>query len=162
MKGIIVGFFLLLIALTGVYVFGLREMYRDHGRDILIAFGVPIDDTIQMHVCVPIGTYMKDPPRLGPNDRLLIREWVEEHYQLCDDSEQRLPLERYGSSGLLEDARAATAAEFFLMVTLKKGQDYTLDFVPKVREPDRYRYEFTAPSEPQDPLLTSFLPVTED
>ena len=59
----------------------------------------------------------------------------------------------------MADANAAGAPKFCLTAELKKGADYTFDFIPIVAESKRYRYAFTAPSEPQAPWRLTFAPV---
>ena len=159
MKTLFSGLGVLFVLLTGVYVFLIREMYADHGHSILVAFGIPDQDTIQMHLSVPILTYRRDPPRPGPKDLPLIKEWIEDHYILRNAAGERTKLQRHGSSGLVEQSRASSAAEFFLMATLKKGTSYTLDFIPILGESNRYRYEFTAPHEPEEVFSRIFVPV---
>ena len=162
MKTLFIGVGLLFVLLIGVYVFFMRELYADHGHSILVAFGVPDKESIQMHLSVPILTYRRDPPRLGPKNLPLIKEWVEEHYILRDEAGKRTMLKRIGSSSMVEQSRAASAAEFFLFASLEKGRKYTLDFVPIVRETKRYRYEFTAPHEPDEVFSRVFVPVEDE
>ena len=45
---------------------------------------------------------------------------------------------------------------------MKQGKNHTLDFIPKVSEPNQYRHAFTAPSEEQDPWHMHFELFEED
>ena len=105
---------------------------------------------------------MRDAPRLGPGDRPLISQWVDDHYILRDESGERIRLKRHGSSSLIAKSRAAISSEFFLITTLKQGKNYALDFIPHVSEPNQYRHAFTAPSDEQDPWHMHFELFEED
>ena len=162
MKALAVGFGVVIALAFGLHWFLLREMNKDLGRNVLVAFGIPEEGEIQMHLSVTTGTYMRDPPRLGPHDRPLVLEWIDEHFSLHDDSGTRLRLKRHGSSGLLAKSKATISSEFYLIANLQQGKEYTLDFVPEVRRGDKYRHVFTAPSEGTDPWHLHFEPFEEE
>ena len=86
-------------------------------------------------------------------------EWVEGHYQLSDESGKRITFERWGSDALIDKSRASSSTEQYLVGTLAKGRDYVFDYVPHIDKPQRYRLEFTAPSEGKDPWHQKFVLV---
>ena len=53
-----------------------------------------------------------------------------------------------GTSALLQD-RAAGVPDFAVNAVLVKGKKYSCEFIPVVDEGRRYRWEFTAPTEPK-------------
>jgi len=155
------------IAITLAIVAGLahtlilKKMYADHGHDILIAFGAPSGETIQMHTAVKYRMVMRDPVQQDDQGRFLWNEWIEAHFRLRDESGKRLGLRRSGSSSLVEKSRAAAAADFFLITSLTKGQNYTMDFIPEMDKPQVYRHTFSAPHDAKDVWHEKFLPVTD-
>ena len=128
---------------------------------VCMAYSEEGNDKILVHLAVSIGMYRKDPPRFGPTGIPLNREWVDEHFQLYDDSGNRIPIEKWGSDSLIDQSRAALAPELYLVAILKKGKDYVYEYVPDIRKPEKYRREFSAPQAGQDPWHEKFLLVDE-
>ncbi len=162
MRSVVIAGLLFVVLATGIHMLFLREMGKDQGREVLVAFGVPMGDTIQMHVGIKVGVLFRDPPRVDAKGRRLLKEWVAEHFFLREKSGERVNMKRLGTSAMIESARAAAAVEFSLEATLKQGAEYTLDFTPDTTEPKRYRYEFTAPSEEEEAWHKKFLPAEEE
>jgi hypothetical protein len=65
---------------------------------------------------------------------------------------------RLGWSTLISDDKAKAVPEFYMKFVLKKGQQYTLDYTPRVqKDPNvKYRYSFAAPSGPQEMTRATF------
>jgi len=162
MRGIIILAVLLGVLVTGGYTFLQHQMMRDQGRLIPVAFGVVGNGTIEMHVAISDTMTLRDPPQVASRGRILWKEWVEGHFVLRDDSDNRVAMRRLGTSALMMNSNAAGSPKFCLAATLKQGADYTLDYIPKSGASKRYRYAFTAPSEPQDVWRLNFEPVEGD
>ena len=162
MRGTFIFLGLFGVVIIGGYTFLQHQMVRDRGRLIAVAFGVPAGDTIQMHVAVSDMMTLRDPPQTTPKGVILWKDWVSEHWVLRDDSGERLDLRRLGMSALMMDSNAAGSPKFCMTATLKQGADYTFDFIPITAKSERYRYAFTAPSEPQDVWRMNFKPVEDD
>ena len=109
-------------------------------------------DKILVHLAVTMGMYRKDPPRFSPTGRPLVREWVDEHFQIYDDSENRLHIEKWGSDSLIDSSRAAVAPELYLVATLDKGKDYVFEYVPDISKPEKYRRELVTAVLPCPPI----------
>lgn len=74
---------------------------RNQDRVLRVAFGVPHRDEIQLHVAVPPMVSERDPPQLNKYFVQLWEDWVEEHFQLVDESGKKIDLSRIGASGLI-------------------------------------------------------------
>lgn len=164
MKSVLVVGVILVGIMVGAQMFLLREINRDHGRDVLVAYDGAFDgNKIVMHLSVPVGVVVKDPMIEDEEGNKMTRqEWVDLHYILYDSNGVRLPLQVGGSSALLSKSRASIAAEFFLFADLERGGEYVFDFVPIIGEANTYRYEFTAPTGSRDSYHAKFLPFEED
>jgi hypothetical protein len=124
------------------------EVVKDQGHLLAVAFGVPQDGKMQMHIGVGPRIAIVDPPELNERNAPMWDKWEQDHYQLFDASGQRVPLDRMGTSALMDGQAAAGAPDFVLWAPLEIGARYHLDFVPVVAEGKRYRHEFTVPGEP--------------
>jgi len=161
MKGIVILIiFLCICAFIGSMLLT-REVMRDPGVPLAVAYGMPGDDTIQIHVGVPPLVPVADPLDNNIEDASSWEEWVDLHFQLSDVAGNRIPLTRIGTSGLMLDEKAAGAPEFVLWAEVKKGERYLLDFVPIRAEGKRYRLSFTAPLESKKVGRPAFEPVPE-
>ena len=163
MKGVIIFSLMFFTGAGLLHTFFLREMWSDQGHDILMAFGAPRGDTIQMNLSITFRMVMTDPPRVDEkkDQSAIMKEWVAEHFQLRDESGEVVRLQRMGMSAMLINHRAARAADSYLGAELKQGQKYVMEYVPRTAEAKRYRFEFMAPLEPEEPWHKKFLPVEE-
>ena len=162
MRGIVILAVLLGVLVTGGYTFLHYQMMRDQGRLIPVGFGTAGEDTIEMHLAISDMMTVRDPPQAASRGRVLWKEWVEGHFVLRDDSGNRVAMRRLGTSALMMDSNAAGAPKFCLAATLKQGANYTLDYIPKSVGSNRYRYAFTAPSEPQEVWRARFKLVEDE
>lgn len=138
------------------------EAMKDRGHLLAVAFGVPQDGNMQMHIGVGPRIAMVDPPEINERNRPMWNKWETDHYQLFDAAGQRIPLARMGTSALMDGQAAAGAPDFVLWAPLKIGAQYHLDFIPIVADGKRYRHEFTVPDEPRKVGRKTFAFVEED
>jgi len=161
MKGIfgLIGFLCLCVFIGSVLLS--REVVRDPGRQLAVAYGVPMGDEIQVHLAVPPRVPMIDARDKDPEKVLTWSEWVDLHFQLRHTDGTQVPLRRMGTSALMLDQRAAGAPEFVVWAEVKKGEDYEFDFMPIMAEAKAYRLEFTAPMDEKKVGRPTFALVTE-
>ncbi len=164
MRGVIILAAVIVVVGAVLHTVYLDVLYRDEGPDVLVAFGVPAKETIQMHVGIRSGMLRQDPPRMARKGKKLLREWIGEHFVLRDKSGERVQMGRLGTSAMINESRASSAVEFSLTADLKKGEEYTLDYIRVLStvKPKRYRYAFTAPSEAEAVWHKRFPPVEEE
>jgi hypothetical protein len=112
-----------------------------------VGFGEPRGDHVEFNFAVSMMMPRRDPPKLH-NGVVLWNEWVADHFTVQSDDGERLTLRRSDFSKAIPSQVAGTP-EFFLIGTLESGVAYTLEYVPLLGEPERYRYEFVAPTEPR-------------
>jgi hypothetical protein len=110
-----------------------------------IAYGKPGANGIEMHIVIGVVTANLD--RTSKDGRLLSwEEWIATHFELKDAGGNTLVLERRNNSNAIQQNQVIGTQEFFLVAALKPGQDYTLEYIPELKNPGRYRCAFTAPS----------------
>ena len=114
-----------------------------------VAYAAVGDETLEMQIGVPPLTPLADPPDYNERSIPKWDEWNERHFQLRDDAGKIIPLRRMGTSALFIGEVAAGVPEFVLCADLKKGANYSCDFIPIVAKGKKYRYSFTVPAEPQ-------------
>ncbi len=151
MKAIVILAVILVILGAGIWGYIMRESMRDQGCWVACAYGNDEDSNIEMHVMIEMGMVVRDRPRLDDKGEPLWNEWISDHFDLRDASDEAVPFTRIGWSSLIDDEKSFAVPEFYAKYTLQKGSKYTFDFVPSVRvEKQRhYRYCFTAPGEPK-------------
>jgi hypothetical protein len=150
MKGVIV----LAVVIGGiglvVNLFFSREMTRDRGVDLAIAWVSLGPDNVEMQIGVGPMVPLRDPPEINPNTGAALWDaWEKAHYQVRDENGTEVRLRRVGTSAMFLDSKAAGNPEFILTASLRKGGKYTCDHVPVLAEQKRYRYSFTVPPETQ-------------
>jgi hypothetical protein len=162
MRGIVILGVILMVLGAGVWWFFMHETMKDPGNWVGLAFGNPEESSIEMHLPVELMTVTRDRPRVNDRGDPLWDEWISQHFDLRDASGESVPFAQAGWSPLISEAKNKVVAEFYVKCTLQKGAKYTIDFIPRARtQPkNRYRYVFTAPSEPQDMKRMLFEPVT--
>jgi len=150
MKGVI-GLAFVVVAIGVVAnMFFTRELMRDQGLPLAIAWGATTSETVEMQIGVGPLIPVRDPPEINPNTgNAMWVEWEKAHYQIRDESGGEVPLRRMGTGALFLDSKAAGNPEFILCANLKKSAKYSCDFVPVLAENKRYRYSFNAPRESQ-------------
>ena len=162
MKMVLVLLGLVVAAVFVVNMTLLREVTRDQGKNLLMAYSEEGSDKMLVHLAVSIGMYRKDPPRFSSRGEPLNREWVDDHFQLYDASGKRVPIEKWGSDSLIDKSRASLAPELYLVAILDKGKEYVYEYVPVLSKPEKYRHEFSAPPAGQDPWHGKFLLIEEE
>lgn len=162
MKGIIglLGF-IAVVAFVGSMALS-REAVRDQGRLLAVAFGVPKDDAMQMHLGVPALVPVVDPPEVNARRTPLWNQWIKGHFQLRDELGTGLRLRKKGTSRLMVGETAAGDPSFVVWAELRKGGQYTCDYVPIVGDGKRYRYSFIVPKQPGKVKRRRFHSVTDE
>lgn len=110
-----------------------------------IAFGEPTKDVISVHVPIQVTMVRTEGPKLR-NGVVQWFEWIDEHFDLRDDRGERVNLKKLEFSSLIT-SRDVAAPEFFIGAKIKPGEKYTFAYIPFVGGSQRYRHEFTAPSD---------------
>lgn len=163
MKTLVVLFILGLVAFGAIYWLTMKAS-EDPGYSFALAFGLPDDQgNIEMHVIIYGRTVRIDPPRLDPKTGVeLWSEWVTKHFDLRDDKGANVAFMRHGGSAVItgKDVGAGTP-DFYLIAKVKKGANYVFDYLPTPVDGERFRYNFTAPTDPQPVKRPLFPPVTE-
>ena len=77
--------------------------------------------------------------------KVLWEEWVDQHFDLRDHNSVKSKMGMRKHSDLIPPAQVVGTPEGYLICKLKRGQTYSLDYVPKRAEPKRYRHVFVAP-----------------
>jgi hypothetical protein len=146
MKGLLV-MLALAIVFAGVVVWwSSAQLEADPGEYIALAFGNPAEDEIQIDVAVSIAMPRREGPRVDQRSGAVYwQEWVDEHFDLRDDSAAKVRLMRSGSSRLMSDREVAGSPEFYLTGKLRPNAHYTFDYIPILADGLRYRYDFIAP-----------------
>ena len=143
------------VILIGACCFGGWYLYRqateDPGLPISLAFGNLNEGEVELHVVVSIGMVATEGLRAlvlsdGAPSRQTWDEWIAEHFDLHDDSGQRVQLRRDGHSSLISDQQAHNP-EFYLVGKLLVGVNYTFDYIPRRDWNIHHRQRFTAPAE---------------
>ncbi|HUU85821.1 MAG TPA: hypothetical protein VM243_20175, partial [Phycisphaerae bacterium] len=83
-----------------------------------------------------------------------------DHFQLTDPEGQAVTLRRQQNSNLMKGTRGTP--DFFLAADLTPETQYTLEYVPRVADGNRYRYTFTAPTELTAFKRYTFEPVVQE
>jgi len=149
----------LLAALAFViwYAIG-SKMSEDAGEAVPIAFAAPSKDVVMVEIAVSMFSYKNDGPR-QINGRFQTKdEWVKDHFELKDASGNAVPLRRAEFAKALPSNVAGTP-EFYLQADLKPGGSYAFDFIPYVDAGQRYRHQFTAPTDKFEADRVLFKPV---
>ncbi len=157
MKAVIVGL-VIVAAVGGAFYYFFAAVNADPGFAIPLAIGAPVAGEVELNVAVSMLMPRREGPKLG-NAGLLWDEWVADHFDLRDESGNKIPLIRSNFSQLIPDRKAGGTPEFFLTTKLKPGQRYTFDYIPFVPAP-RYRYAFTAPIAPKEAVWEDFKPYS--
>jgi hypothetical protein len=149
MKGIVILIILLAIGAFFVSMSLTREGFRDQGEALAVAFAAVTDETVEMQIGVPTLIPLADPPDYNEQSVPKWDEWNEKHFQMRDEAGKIISLRRIGTSALFIGEVAAGVPEFVLCADLKKGANYSCDFIPIVAKGKKYRYSFTVPTESQ-------------
>lgn len=148
----------LAVVLTlGVVVLSLGGRYGMQQQLLLpVAFGVPGEGTMELHIGVDPAVVTADPLEVLPDDVRTWADWVRLHYQLYDATGLPVELRLKGTSDLLREQSASHAPDFVIWAELKTGETYHCDFVPLIARRTRYRYTFNVPPEPVRVARTPF------
>jgi hypothetical protein len=150
MKGMLI---LLALALAfggvGIWYMG-HQMSEDPGEFIAFAFGNPKEDSIDMEILVTVAMPRREWARVDKvTGAVYWQEWVDEHFDIRDDNDEKVQLMRSNHSRFISAAEARTTPEFYLRGTLKPNTHYTFDYIPYRIGTLKYRYDFVAPAKEQ-------------
>jgi hypothetical protein len=148
MKGLLV-MLALALAFGGFIVWwSSAQLEADPGEYVALAFGKATDEKIQIDVAVSIAMPRREGPRVDDRTGAVYwQEWVDEHFDLRDDSDEKVRLLRSGYSELMSDREVGGSPEFYLTAKLKPNLHYTFDYIPVLAGGVQYRYDFIAPAE---------------
>lgn len=158
MRGI-VGLFVVGLLAAGVTIYFSKKMSEDPGQLTAIAFGEPHAGEMEFHVAVDLGTVQSEGPKLMPNGVPLWDQWLEEKFDLRDESGTRVPFTRISQSALMKDIKVGGAPEFYLRAMVKPGVKYTFIYTKRIDEGLKYRHEFSAPTARTDMQRVNFEPM---
>ncbi len=161
MKGLIV-LVLIGVAVVVGFIWSASRMSADPGRTIALVFGVPDEETIEIHAAVAPGMVAAEGPRMDRNGNVLWDEWIAEHFDLRDEAGDKVPMHRRNFSDLIPANKVVGTPEFYVAAKLRIGGRYTFDYIPLVRVGKRYRHTFTAPEDDTSVKRPNFGPVSEE
>jgi len=149
-KGIIILGCIIIVVGGAIYWFIMREGMGDQSVWVPYAFGNVEDSTIEMHVLVDLGMIRRE-GTVAKKGMKYEEGWTTLHWDMQDPSGESVPFSIIAWSPLIDNDKCMAVPEFFIKYPLKKGEQYTLTYTPRVKKKPnvKYRLAFTAPSEPQ-------------
>lgn len=159
MKTVIAMLVLVAAGLAGWYAFS--KATDDHGMLIGLAFGVPDDESIEMHAIIPLRMTDVEGPRVNLRGEVLWQEWVESHFAMYDDAGTSLPLKFRTSTDIIPALDLRGAPQGFVVAHIRQGVNHTFEHRPRMSEPKRYRYSFIAPDGEEPLTRPNFDPVEQ-
>ncbi|MBI1824932.1 MAG: hypothetical protein HY287_14535 [Planctomycetes bacterium] len=140
----VVFFMLVLIAVGWVAANKFTE-FKDF--QISIAFGFPKETEIEMHVVASMGMTALEAPTFNPKVGGVDWDaWVANHFDLRDASGKQVHIDFMKGSDVVNTKKLPGVPEGFLFARVKQGGKYTFDYKPKLADPMKLRYAFTAPT----------------
>ena len=128
-------------------LYTIKVMNEDTGRLVGFAFGGASGSTIDMHIVVPLAAPMIDGPPLGVDMEPDWPQWIADHYDVRDASGNAVSFRRnINSTAIRESEVKGGLPDSYLIGELQQGTSYTFTYTPIVGEPEKYKYEFVAPS----------------
>lgn len=147
---------LLGVAIIAGYFVLTGEMAEEQGPLVGVAFGLPENDTIEVHLVVSGSMVRVDPPRMDLRGNILWDEWVEQHFQLRDEAGQPIKLIKQNASAVIPDHKAGGTPEFYLFARIKQSTKHNLSYRQVLSEGKAYQFDFTAPQEATDIRRVAF------
>jgi len=157
------GFLVVVLAIGAGVWYSTRQMTSDPGQVVGLVFGNETDQSIEMHLVVTMIMSRVEGPRVKIANTVIIQSWdgwITDHFQLTDPEGQAVTLRRQQNSNLMKGTRGTP--DFFLAADLTPETQYTLEYVPRVADGNRYRYTFTAPTELTAFKRYTFEPVVQE
>lgn len=152
----VVGLVVFFAICGGIWFWGAREISKDPGIPVFLAFGKAKDGTMDLIWVVDMAMPRREGPKIDAKGNQLWDLWVPDHFKVYDESGTHLELERAGGSQLFNETKIPGAPEFYLRAKVQAGKKYTFDYVPQVTEAKIYRHTFVAPGEQQTMERTMF------
>jgi len=137
---------MILGALGGSAFYGVKMMNEDRGIPVGIAFGRADGTTIELHIVVPLSMPMIDSPPLNASFKPDWPQWIIDHYDVRDAAGNPVTFRRSINSTVIKEHEVRFLPDSYLSGQLTQGTTYTIELIPMLNEPEKYKYEFTAPS----------------
>jgi len=164
MKGLVI-LGVLVVAIAGIFWWQMAVVNEEPGQPIALVFGNTRDDTIEMHVVISVVMPRAETDRhcsaYTGADGGVWRRWIAPHLLVTNAAGEPVEFDFQPRSSLVSDLKAGGVPEGYAVARLKRGADYTFDFVPCISAPARYRCQFAAPREPQEFRRVTFMPVKD-
>lgn len=139
----------------------LLSMAPDESRMIAIAFGNSADETVEIHVEMSMSmadmdtfAYMDDAGGIDWS------RWANDHYVVVDEAGNHVDFSKRMKSSLITERDTRGLEGGFLVGTVTKGTKYTFTYIPQVGGQEKFRYEFTAPTQDTGRSRVTFQPVS--
>lgn len=137
---------MILGALGGSVFYSVGMMNQDRGYPVGLAFGRADGTTIELHIVVPLSMPMIDPPPLTAGFKPDWPQWIVDHYDVRDAAGNAVTFRRNINSTVIKEHEVRFPPDCYLIGQVTQGTTYTFELIPKLGEPEKYKYEFTAPS----------------
>lgn len=134
---------------------------RDHGHLIAYAVGSPGGGILEINVVIPFIMTRHDPPKLKPNGQFQTwNEWLEEHFELRDDTGKRVMLHNSDWANVIPKGKMVGTPKFYAVGPVEPDTEYTFVFYPEGSgQPKRYRHTFALSQEGKKFERAQFMPV---
>lgn len=146
MKQALIGAAVILAVGFGTYAWLRHEWTKDRGHQVGWAIGKMNKDRGELHVIVTREMTIIEGPRGMLGGAPQWQDWVKDHFELKDAAGQRVQMNRAGTSTVINE-REAFNPEFYVNAGVRIGTTYTIDYIPVVGQPKRYRHTFTVAPE---------------
>ena len=149
-----------LVALGAGIFWGISKMQGDGSRMIALTFGNPSENKVDMHM--DLSTTMADRdtiPFSSANGSVNWKKWANAHFVVTDSQGDQVSVMKEMRSDLVSESDHRGLADSFIVCTLEQGEAYTFDYIPVAGKPEKFRYEFTAPTSEFDRDRVKFMPV---
>ena len=112
-----------------------------------IAYGEPQKDGILLEIILAQGLTMTDPPGGDTRYNAVWQQWVDEHFELLDDSGQKVPL-HYGNQAALSalNASRGTPDAGFISALVKSGREYEVRYRAKAETANPFSLRIHVPA----------------
>ncbi len=125
----------------------IQVMNEDPGYLVGTAFGRADGTTIEIHIVVPLAAPMIDAPPLNADYKPDWPTWIADHYDVQDASGNAVSFRRNINSTVIKESDVKGGLpDSYLIGKLQQGTSYTFKYIPILGEPEKYLYEFVAPS----------------
>ncbi len=146
------------LGLCGYYYFK-AFIIPDETQMLSIAFGNTTDDEVELHVEVTLVMAQLDVfPYMSMNGGTDWKAWANDHYIVKDDGGNQVEFTKRMKSNVISERDSRVVADGYLIAKLKPGAEYTFEYIPIISEPEKFLYEFSAPTEDASRVFVTFQP----